>query len=93
MEPIARSVTVHYGKETYRFTSTYPSSILQSALDNHISLPYSCRAGRCSSCVARCLTGSVVMSINDVLTEKDLAERLVLTCVGYAETDVVLQFK
>jgi ring-1,2-phenylacetyl-CoA epoxidase subunit PaaE len=92
MEPVPRAVTVHYGNDTYKFTSTYPSSILQSALDNHILLPYSCRAGRCSSCVARCKTGKVVMSVNDVLTDKDLQEGLVLTCVGYAETDVELQF-
>jgi ring-1,2-phenylacetyl-CoA epoxidase subunit PaaE len=92
MEPLPRAVTVHYGKDRYQFTTTYPSSILQSALDNHISLPYSCRAGRCSSCVARCVTGSVKMSVNDILTEKDLLQGLVLTCVGYAETDVVLQF-
>jgi ring-1,2-phenylacetyl-CoA epoxidase subunit PaaE len=92
LEPVPRAVTVHYGKDTYKFTSTYPSNILQSALDNHISLPYSCRAGRCSSCVARCVSGSVKMSTNDVLTEKDLLQGLVLTCVGYAETDVVLQF-
>lgn len=92
LEPVPREVTVHYGIETYRFQSTYPSSILQSALDNHISLPYSCRAGRCSSCVARCLQGKVAMSANDVLTEKDLSDGLVLTCVGYAETDVELQF-
>jgi ring-1,2-phenylacetyl-CoA epoxidase subunit PaaE len=92
MEPVPRAVTVHYGKDSFQFTSTYPSSILQSALDNHISLPYSCRAGRCSSCVARCVSGSVKMSANDVLTEKDLLQGLVLTCVGYAETDVVLSF-
>lgn len=92
MEPVPRAVTVHYGKETFHFTSTYPTNILQSALDNHISLPYSCRAGRCSSCVARCVSGSVKMSVNDVLTEKDLQQGLVLTCVGYAETDVELQF-
>ncbi|WP_431209470.1 hypothetical protein ACQ86N_25270 [Puia sp. P3] len=30
------------------------------------------------------------MTINEVLSEKDLAEGLVLTCVGYAETDVEL---
>lgn len=92
MEPVPRAVTVNYGDKTFHFTSTYPSNILQSALDNHISLPYSCRAGRCSSCVARCVSGSVKMSANDVLTEQDLAKGLVLTCVGYAETDVVLQF-
>lgn len=92
MEPVPRAVTVQYGKETYHFTSTYPSNILQAALDNHVALPYSCRAGRCSSCVARCVSGSVKMSVNDVLTEQDLANGLVLTCVGYAETDVVLKF-
>jgi hypothetical protein len=32
------------------------------------------------------------MSINDVLTEKDLERGLVLTCVGYPETDVELEF-
>jgi len=32
------------------------------------------------------------MSINEVLTEKDLKERLVLTCVGYAEMKVTLLF-
>jgi len=32
------------------------------------------------------------MSINEVLTEKDLQEGLILTCVGYAETDLELNF-
>jgi ring-1,2-phenylacetyl-CoA epoxidase subunit PaaE len=31
------------------------------------------------------------MSINEVLTEKDLEEGLVLTCVGYAQTDVEIR--
>lgn len=93
MESVPRAVTVKYAAGTFHFSTTYPASILQSALDHHVSIPYSCRAGRCSSCVARCLSGKVVMSVNDVLTEKDLQEGLVLTCVGYAETDVVLEFK
>jgi ring-1,2-phenylacetyl-CoA epoxidase subunit PaaE len=92
MEPVPRAVTVHYGNHSFHFTTTYPANILQSALDNHISLPYSCRAGRCSSCVARCVSGSVKMSVNDVLTDKDLSQGLVLTCVGYAETDIELRF-
>ena len=32
------------------------------------------------------------MSNNEVLTDDDLRKGLVLTCVGYAETDVVLSF-
>ncbi|MFD2932376.1 2Fe-2S iron-sulfur cluster-binding protein [Spirosoma flavum] len=65
-------------------------SILQAALDEGIALPYSCRGGRCSTCVARCQSGSVYMTINDVLTERDLREGWILTCTGYPESDGVI---
>lgn len=65
-------------------------SILQAALDEGITLPYSCRGGRCSTCAARCLSGRVHMTINDVLTEHDLADGWVLTCTGYPESDGVV---
>ncbi|WP_317163115.1 2Fe-2S iron-sulfur cluster-binding protein [Rudanella paleaurantiibacter] len=65
-------------------------SILQAALDAGIRLPYSCRGGRCSSCAARCTAGRVQMTINDVLTERDLADGWVLTCTGYPDTDGVV---
>src|SRR5258708_40012266 len=87
-----KKVTVHAGDSTYRFETSSPATILQAALNQGIPLPYSCRGGRCSTCVARCVSGKVKMSINEVLTEKDLLEGLVLTCVGYAETDVLLHF-
>ena len=101
-DPSPRRVVVRVGGERheggdgesgrYEFTTAWPSSILQSALDRGIALPYSCKGGVCSSCVARCVSGRVRMSKNDVLTDKDLRDGLVLTCVGFAETDVELQF-
>lgn len=80
------------GKKEYSFTTAYPKTILESALDQKIALPYNCRNGRCSTCVARCVSGEVKMSINEILTDKDLADGLVLTCVGYACSDIELQF-
>lgn len=74
------------------FDTMYPKTILQSALDQQIALPYSCKGGRCSTCVARCISGEVIMSMNDVLTEKDLQDGFILTCVGYAVTDVELEY-
>ncbi|WP_234736650.1 ferredoxin--NADP reductase [Tellurirhabdus bombi] len=62
-------------------------SILQAAIDHGIPLPYSCRGGRCSACMARCQSGSVYMTINDVLTEHDLAQGWILTCTGYPESE------
>ena len=85
-----KRVVVHAGDREFAFETVWPSTILQSALDRGIALPYSCKGGVCSTCVARCVSGRVRMSKNEVLTEKDLQEGLVLTCVGYAETDVEL---
>ncbi|HEV3414069.1 MAG TPA: iron-sulfur cluster-binding domain-containing protein [Puia sp.] len=76
----------------HEFVVTWPDSILTAAIRQGVPLPYSCRAGRCSSCVAHCIRGRVRMAVNEVLTERDLAEGLVLTCVGYAETDVELDY-
>lgn len=77
------SVTLKQGDAEYRFTVQYPETIHRSARKNGIVLPYSCEVGRCGNCAARCTKGKVWMSYNEVLTEQDLAEGLVLTCVGY----------
>jgi ferredoxin-NADP reductase len=90
-DPHPRQVTLHLKGQTYSFEVAYPHNILEAALHHHIPMPYSCRGGRCSTCMARCLSGTALMSINDVLTDKDLAEGLILTCTGYAQTDLELE--
>jgi ring-1,2-phenylacetyl-CoA epoxidase subunit PaaE len=87
-----KNIIIHVSGRTTEIKAGYRDNILQAALNHHIQLPYSCRAGRCSSCVARCLQGKVMITINEVLTEKDLESGLVLTCVGYALTDCELAF-
>lgn len=87
----AREITLKWNKKIFHFQVRYPDTILQAALNNYIQLPYSCRGGRCSTCFVKCTTGKVKMSINEVLSEKDLQDGLILTCVGYAETDLVLE--
>ncbi|MFT3823563.1 MAG: iron-sulfur cluster-binding domain-containing protein [Chitinophagaceae bacterium] len=91
IDPAPREVILQFAGHHYQFTVSYPNTILQAALNNHIPLPYSCRGGRCGTCVARCTDGSVKMSINDVLTEKDMQQGLILTCVGFAESNVKLE--
>ena len=88
----SKQLTIYHQQKTYNLKVAYPTSILDAALQNNIQLPYSCKAGRCSTCSAYCIKGKVVMSMNEVLTEKDLAKGLVLTCVGFAATDVELNF-
>lgn len=86
------SVQVTYGADTYSFKVVYPDTILRAARKEGISLPYSCESGQCGNCVAQCLSGKVWHALNEVLTEKDLAEGLILTCVGHpVGEDLVLK--
>ncbi len=87
------TIIVRSGEQTSSFTVQHPDSILKAAKKAGLSLPYSCEAGRCGNCVARCFSGTVWHSYNEVLTEKELAQGLILTCVGHPVAgDVVLQF-
>lgn len=86
-----KEVVLYTGEQRMNFSVQWPSTILQAALDRGIMLPYSCKGGRCGSCAVKCVKGKVRMSINEVLMERDLEQGLVLTCVGYAETDLELR--
>lgn len=92
IDPQPKKVQLYHNGKEYEYSVTYPTSILQAALDLNIELPYSCKGGRCATCTARCISGEVKMSNNEVLTERDLENGLVLTCVGFAATDLRLEF-
>jgi ring-1,2-phenylacetyl-CoA epoxidase subunit PaaE len=62
-------------------------TILKSALRQGLEPPYSCEGGVCGICAARCSSGKVHMSINEVLTENELREGWVLICTGYPAED------
>lgn len=87
-------VSIHIGGRVVRLEVRYPETILSAAKKAGIRLPYSCEAGRCSSCAVRCTSGAVWMGYNEVLTDKDLANGLVLTCTGYpVKGDISLLFE
>jgi len=83
-----KQVTIHYKQATHKIRAAYPTSILDAALAQGIPLPYSCKAGICSTCMATCTKGTVVMSTNEVLTERDITANKILTCTGFAATDI-----
>lgn len=80
----AHTVHIQMGKDAYSFTAQYPQTILQAAKKSGITLPYSCAAGQCGTCVATCTRGKVWMSYNEVLTDAEIAKGRILTCTGFA---------
>jgi ferredoxin-NADP reductase len=88
-----RNIRIHFKNEIHDLVVGENQSILQAALQNNIPLPYSCRAGICSACMAHCKSGKVAMPVNDVLTDADLSRGWVLTCTGHpVSDDVVIDF-
>lgn len=84
-----KAVQLQVGEHSYQITVPGNRHILDSALQQGVMLPYSCKGGVCGSCTARCTEGKVWMSVNEVLTDKELAQGLILTCVSYPVSDHV----
>ena len=88
----AHEVTVIFEGETHRFTVAPDSTILETAIALDIDLPYSCQSGICTACMGKCKSGRMKLDETDALTEDDLKEGYVLTCVGHPLTsDVVIE--
>jgi ring-1,2-phenylacetyl-CoA epoxidase subunit PaaE len=79
-------VTVVLDDEEHEFTMDQKKVVLDAVLKNDIDAPYSCQGGVCSSCIARIVEGEAEMVKNQILTDSEVAEGLILTCQAHAKT-------
>jgi len=89
-EKKAYEVTVRYDGQEHKFTVQPNRSILETALDMGIDLPYSCQSGLCTACRGKAVSGTVKLDEEEGLSASERAEGYVLTCVGHPMSDDVV---
>ena len=76
--------------ENFKIIGSEKKSVLDVALDNNIDAPYSCQGGICSTCIARIKKGSVKMDSNQILTDEEIDDGLILTCQAMPTSNSII---
>lgn len=88
-ESAESEVTILLDGEEYSITVKRNASILDTALNDELDMPYSCQSGLCTACRGKCIEGQVSIDEAEGLSQDELDEGYVLTCVGKPLTDRV----
>ena len=83
---MSKKITIICDDIEHNLVMVEDKTILELALENDIDAPYSCQGGVCSSCIAKITSGSATMIQNNILTDSEIEEGLVLTCQAVPET-------
>jgi ring-1,2-phenylacetyl-CoA epoxidase subunit PaaE len=89
-EEKAHEVTIRYDGQEFKIMVEPKRTILETALDKGIDLPYSCQSGLCTACRGKALSGKVKLDEEEGLSQAERNEGYVLTCVGHPLTDDVV---
>nr|P94044.1 RecName: Full=Ferredoxin-6, chloroplastic; AltName: Full=Ferredoxin VI; Short=Fd VI; Flags: Precursor [Zea mays]BAA19249.1 Fd VI [Zea mays]BAA19250.1 Fd VI [Zea mays] len=74
----------------HEFEAPDDTYILEAAETAGVELPFSCRAGSCSTCAGRMSAGEVDQSEGSFLDDGQMAEGYLLTCISYPKADCVI---
>mmetsp|Transcript_12906 Transcript_12906/g.19553 ORF Transcript_12906/g.19553 Transcript_12906/m.19553 type:complete len:118 (+) Transcript_12906:1-354(+) len=95
--PGRRNVAAHYKvtlqtpEGTESFECPDDAYILDTAEEAGIELPYSCRAGSCSSCAGQVQDGTLDQTDQAFLDDDQMGKGYCLLCVSYPTSDLTIK--
>jgi 3-ketosteroid 9alpha-monooxygenase subunit B len=75
-------ITIALDGSTHQVPYIQGRTLLETARDAGLMPPFACEEGYCSTCMARLMRGTVLMRVNDALSQRDLDDGWILTCQG-----------
>ena len=85
------TITVVTPDETLTLECADDQYILDAIDDAGVDIPYSCRAGACSSCAGKVTAGSIDQSDQSFLDDDQMESGFALLCVTYPTSDCTVE--
>lgn len=90
---VDETVTIHLNRKKVTIPRTDGETILESARRAGLAPPFSCEAGNCATCIAKLLSGTATMRVNDALDEDEVEEGYILTCQAVPDCTVEVDYE
>lgn len=89
-EKLSKVTVVADGRSIIFDLATVGENILDAGMNNGMELPYSCKAGVCSTCKCKVVKGEVDMDISHGLEQHEIDAGFILSCQAHPLTDEVV---